>query len=273
MSESAITKLRNLIIQLRNAETGDPWMAALDIKTLAQLTIEESYELADSIDGGDTAEIKGELGDVFFHLMLYIQINEELNASSEDNNVTFNLEELAKSALDKQLRRRVSFKGKDIKTPEAALAQWEQNKAAERQQQNNKSTSVLDGIANNLPSINQALKLQQQAATVGFDWKDYQDVIAKIDEEVAELKAELKHDQKHDIEKITAELGDVLYTVINLARKLQINPDVALRHSNQKFISRFKQIEDIMRDRNSHIKDLSFAEALELWEQVKQKEL
>jgi MazG family protein len=259
---STLNQLQELVAELRDKDNGCPWILIQTLKSLASLTIEESYELADSIIEGKMSEIKDELSDVLLHIMLYAQLGEELGE--------FDLEQIATAAIAKQLRRKPVFKEHAAKTPAEALTQWEENKRKERAEHTNTQTaSVLDCIPPSLPSLQRAIKLQSQAAKIGFDWPTVEPIFAKITEEIAELQVEISQDDK---QKITDEFGDLLFAVVNLARHLNIDPEIALLQANKKFTSRFKSLESTLKKQGKLTEKTSLEAMDEIWEQIKKIE-
>lgn len=181
----SLDALQNLVEELCDPQHGDPWILKQDFKTLIDLTIEEAYELADSVEKGALAEICDELGDLLLHIFLYAKIAEKAGQ--------FNLNDIAKQNIEKQNRRRLYFKNPEKISANEAIAQWEENKRKEREEKSKKTNlSALDGITRSIPSINRALILQSQAARVGFDWPTVEPVFKKLQEEVLEIKAVLE---------------------------------------------------------------------------------
>ncbi len=269
MANNMLDQLKELIAQLRDKDQGCPWILIQDFKSLATLTIEESYELADSIDQQDLTEIKDELSDLLLHVVLYAQLGIEHNA--------FDLDAIAKTAIDKQMRRKPEFHAHAAKTSTEALRQWEVNKQKERAEKKQASSiSVLDGVTHSLPGINRAFKLQTQAATVGFDWSDIKDVFNKLQEEIVELETEIdahtQHQSTNNKENLLAEMGDIFFTCVNLARHLGIDPELAIRHSNNKFETRFRNLEHSVTSDGKSLSEMKLAELDEYWEAIKKQE-
>lgn len=259
---SMLNQLQDLVTELRDKEKGCPWILIQTLESLVSLTIEESYELADSIIEGKMSEIKDELSDVLLHIMLYAQLGKELGA--------FDLEQIAAAAIAKQLRRKPVFQENVARTATEALTQWEENKRKERAEHNPLQTrSVLDCIPQSLPGLQRAIKLQSQAATIGFDWPTAEPIFAKITEEIGELQTEINQNNK---QKIQEEFGDLLFTVVNLARHLNIDPEFALLCANNKFSKRFQALENLLKSRDKLSGNASLEEMDNLWNQIKKSE-
>src|SRR6478609_4454814 len=217
-----------------------PWDKKQTNETLRHLTIEETYELSDAILKNETTEIKKELGDVLLHIVFYARIGSETGA--------FDIADVCNSLCDKLINRHPHMYG-DVKadTAEQVKENWEQIKLKEG------NKSVLSGVAKGTPSIIKALRMQEKAAQVGFDWPTAKEVWAKVDEELAELKEEFA--DNHTSENTEKELGDFLFSLINVARRYDINPDDALEKTNQKFIKRFQYIEQKAKENNLKLTD------------------
>jgi ATP diphosphatase len=209
--------------RLRDPESGCPWDVAQDFKTVAPYTIEEAYEVADACARGDMAALKDELGDLLLQVVFHARMAEERGA--------FALNDVITSICDKMVRRHPHVFG-----PDGSVADWEGIKAAERAH-NDEDSSALAGVALALPALLRADKLQKRAARTGFDWPDSSGARAKIDEELAEFEEAATDDERED------EMGDVLFSVVNWARKQGIDPEAALRRTNAKFECRFRAVE------------------------------
>lgn len=227
--------------RLRDPEDGCPWDIEQTYETIAPYTIEEAYEVAEAIRRGDRDELRDELGDLLLQVVYHARMAEEEGH--------FDFEAVAGHVADKMIRRHPHVFGEDsVESAEAQTANWEQQKAAERARkaaESGHAPGVLDGIALGLPALTRALKLQRRAARVGFDWPDTAPVFAKIEEEVAELHEEIERGEGQA--GIREEIGDLLFTVANLARKLDVDPEAALRDTNAKFERRFRSIEERLR--------------------------
>jgi MazG family protein len=223
---ASIDKLLEITKTLRNTETGCPWDLQQDFASVAPYTVEEAYEVADTIARGDLAGLRGELGDLLFQVVLHSQMAAEEGA--------FDFEDVAASSCEKMIHRHPHVFGTaEQRAAGPAKGAWEQIKAAERAAKDNGADkSALDGVANALPALKRAEKLGKRASRVGFDWPNTQGVKAKIREELAELSAAECNTNQHEI---TEELGDVLFAVVNLARHLNVDPEWALVQANSNF--------------------------------------
>ena len=255
--------LLTIMAQLRDPEHGCPWDCAQDFTTIAPYTIEEAYEVADAIARSDMAALKDELGDLLFQVVFHSRMAEEAGL--------FAFADVAAAIADKMLRRHPHVFGTvKISSVTAQSEAWEAHKAAERQaraRQAEQKESVLDGVALALPALLRSIKIQARAARIGFDWPNATEVFVKIDEEIAELRAELA--RSADQALLEDELGDILFAVANLARKLEIDPEAALRRATAKFERRFRRVEALVDERATGT-DLDALEAL--WQEVKRQE-
>jgi len=255
--------LLTIMAQLRDPEHGCPWDCAQDFTTIAPYTIEEAYEVADAIARGDMAALKDELGDLLFQVVFHSRMAEEAGL--------FAFADVAAAIADKMLRRHPHVFGTvKISSVTAQSEAWEAHKAAERQaraRQAEEKESVLDGVALALPALLRSIKIQARAARIGFDWPNATGVFVKIDEEIAELRTELAHSADQAL--LEDELGDILFAVTNLARKLEIDPEAALRRATAKFERRFRRVEALVDERATGT-DLDALEAL--WQEVKRQE-
>jgi MazG family protein len=249
--------------QLRDPERGCPWDRQQNFGTIAPYTIEEAYEVADAIARGDTRALKDELGDLLFQVVFHARMAEEAGI--------FAFNDIAAAIAEKMVRRHPHvFGAAEIASVEAQNDAWEELKAAERRdraQETGAAESVLDGVALALPALLRAVKLQRRAARIGFDWPEVRPVFDKIAEEIAELRTELELGA--DPARLDDELGDLLFAVANLARKLDIDPEAALRHATAKFDRRFRRVETLAAERSTG-SDLEALEAL--WQEVKRAE-
>ena len=230
-----------------------PWDQMQTFETLRHLTIEETYELGDAILNKDLNEIKKELGDLLLHIVFYSKLGSEENA--------FDIADVINDIIEKLIYRHPHIYG-DVYALDAEEVKknWEALKLSEGKQ------SVLEGVPKGLPALIKAQRMQEKAAGVGFDWNTKQQVWSKFEEELAELDEALLKDNKKAIE---AEFGDVLFSLINYARFLKINPESALERTNQKFIRRFQYIEDKAKAQASSIDKLSLDEMEALWQEAK----
>jgi MazG family protein len=249
MSERPIDRLLAIMARLRDPVRGCPWDREQDFVTIAPYTIEEAYEVADAIARGDRAALKDELGDLLLQVVFHARMAEEAG--------DFAFDDVAAAICDKMVRRHPHvFGDAEIASVAAQNEAWEAHKAAER----GAGGSVLDGIALAFPALLRAGKVARRAARIGFDWPDARAVVPKIAEELAEVEAELDRGDKGRLED---EIGDLLYAVANLARKLDIEPETALRRATAKFERRFRRLEA----RAAPGSDLDTLEAL--WQQCK----
>jgi nucleoside triphosphate diphosphatase len=258
---SPIEKLIDVMAKLRDRENGCPWDIEQTFETIAPYTIEEAYEVFDAIQAGDQAALKTELGDLLFQVIYYAQMSRE--------NGGYDFDDIANAESQKMISRHPHVFG-DAHVPDAdaqTLA-WEAQKAAERGNSGDKS--ALSGVAKALPALIRAEKLAKRAARVGFDWENTAQVIEKIHEELAETEAEINSDAPKA--KIEGEIGDLLFAVANLARKTGIDPEAALRTTNDKFIRRFAHIEAELKKRGKTPEQSDLAEMDALWNEAKEKE-
>jgi XTP/dITP diphosphohydrolase len=256
MDNNAIAFLR-LVKIMDELREQCPWDQKQTIHTLRSMTIEELYELVDTIDANDWQGIKEELGDLFLHLLFYSKIGSEQNQ--------FSLEEVLNGIAEKLIRRHPHIYG-DVKVQneEEVKRNWQKIKQAEGKA----DKSILEGVPKSLPAIVKATRIQEKARQVGFEWENKEDVWKKVDEEIGELKvAEIQGEK----EAIELEFGDILFSLINYARFLQIDPEAALEKTNQKFIQRFKAMETIALNNGYSLTDLSLAQMDDLWNLVKKK--
>ena len=259
---NSIQKLLEITKDLRNKETGCPWDLQQDFASVAPYTVEEAYEVADTIARGDLAGLRGELGDLLFQIVLHARMAEEEGA--------FDFEDVAASSCEKMIHRHPHVFGtEEQRAAGTAKGAWEQIKAAERAAEHDGvNKSALDGVANALPALKRAEKLGKRASRVGFDWPNTQGVRAKISEELAELSAaECNASQQEIIE----ELGDVLFAIVNLARHLNVDPEQALVQANSKFEKRFRILEADVIESGRRFDDMDI-EALEAcWQAAKKQ--
>lgn len=247
----AINRLLDIMDDLREK---CPWDQKQTIESLRHLTIEETYELADAILENDLHEIKKELGDVLLHIVFYAKIGSEKQS--------FDMADIANSISDKLISRHPHIYG-DVKVEneEDVKRNWEQLKLKEGKK------SVLEGVPKSLPALIKANRIQDKVAGVGFDWEKPEQVWEKVQEELTELNEEIKKGNKNNIEK---EFGDVLFSMINYARFIGVNPENALEKTNKKFINRFQYLEEIASKENKKLSEMSLAEMDIIWEKSKE---
>ena len=257
-----IYKLLKIMADLRDPESGCPWDTKQSFESIATYTVEEAYEVADAIERNDMDDLKNELGDLLFQVVFHAQM------ASENNR--FDFIDVVNEINDKLVRRHPHvFAEKNTKSEEELNRDWEKHKKKERaekvQQQVRKSH--LDGIASAMPALRWSEKLQKRAAHHGFDWDDIAPVFDKLNEEIGELKAEIVHQDNQ--QRITDEMGDILFASVNLARHLGVNPEQALRDSNRKFISRFEIVEQLLDKEDKAMEDCSVDVLEGYWQQAK----
>ena len=247
---AAFSRLLDIMDELREK---CPWDKKQTLESLRHLTIEETYELADAILDNDLSEIKKELGDVLLHIVFYAKIGSEKKA--------FDIGDVANSISDKLINRHPHIYGDVIVKNEADVKRnWEQLKLREGRE------SVLEGVPKGLPAIVKASRIQEKVAGVGFDWEKPEQVWEKVQEELTELNEEIKAGNKENTEK---EFGDVLFSMINYARFIDVNPENALEKTNKKFINRFQFLEKAAKKKGKELSDMSLTEMDVYWEESK----
>ncbi|WP_417448920.1 nucleoside triphosphate pyrophosphohydrolase [Kordiimonas sp.] len=262
----SINHLLEIMRRLRDPENGCPWDVEQTFSTIAPHTIEEAYEVEEAIRADDMSSLKDELGDLLFQTVFHAQMADELGH--------FSFADIVHSICEKMVRRHPHvFGDADIKTSDAQVTAWENQKEIERTKkasEQGRAVSVLDGVSISLPALQRALKLQRRAARVGFDWPQTTDVLDKIREEAAELveAAENNVDTTH----IKEEMGDLLFVMANLARHLNLDPEEALRGTNAKFVRRFQRIEALLAEQGKTPSQSTLEEMDSLWTQVKTEE-
>ena len=230
-----------------------PWDRKQTLQSLRYLTIEETYELGDAILENDLNEVKNELGDLLLHIVFYSKIGSETK--------DFDIADVANAICEKLVNRHPHIYGDiTVNNEEDVKRNWENLKLKEGKK------SVLEGVPKSLPAMVKANRIQDKVAGVGFDWEEPKQVFEKLEEELSELQYEVK---KQDFEKIESEFGDVLFSMINYARFLNINPEDALERTNKKFIKRFQFLEQKAKEKNKKLKDMSLAEMNVFWEEAK----
>ena len=262
-TETGIDRLLAVMARLRDRETGCPWDVEQTFETIAPYTIEEAYEVADAIAARDMDHLCDELGDLLLQVVFHARMAEEADA--------FDFEAVARGIADKMIRRHPHvFGGTDVADADAQTVAWEEQKARERQRKaaaEGSDISALDGVATALPALIRALKLQRRAARVGFDWPDTEPVFAKVDEEISELRDALRHDADH--QRVADEVGDLLFTVVNLARHLDVDAEAALRTANRKFEMRFRDVEAQYRISGRSMSEETLADLERAWQHAK----
>ncbi|HVY12835.1 MAG TPA: nucleoside triphosphate pyrophosphohydrolase [Alphaproteobacteria bacterium] len=269
---AGIAKLLAVMARLRDSEKGCPWDVEQDFATITKYTLEEVYEVVEAIERQDMPALKEELGDLLFQIVFYAQMASEKSL--------FDFEQIAQSTADKMIERHPHvFEGKKLEDVEALMKMWEADKAAAREEKakkQGKTPSLLDDVGSALPALTRAVKLQSRAARGGFEWKSVAPIFEKLDEEIIELKKEVAEKEKTKeplpldlVERLTEELGDVLFVAANIGRVLKIDPELALRMANRKFERRFQAIEAALAAQNRKPQDASLQELTDLWNKVR----
>src|SRR5262245_520223 len=249
---------------LRTPGSGCPWDLEQNFRTIAPYTLEEAYEVADAIARDDLAGLKDELGDLLLQVVFHARMAQEQGA--------FDFADVVETITAKLVRRHPHvFADAEGKTVKAVGRLWERIKAQEKSEREDKAapSGALAGVPVALPALTRALKLQNKAGRVGFDWNDPRAVLAKIREEADEIEAEL---DRNDKSRVASEVGDLLFAVVNLARHLDADPEGVLRETNLKFERRFSAIERALARRGKMPRDASLAEMDELWNEAKAAE-
>jgi len=248
----AFDRLLTIMDELR---TQCPWDKKQTMETLRHLTIEETYELGDAILDNDLEEVKKEIGDLMLHMVFYAKIGSEKNA--------FDIADVCNSICEKLIHRHPHIYG-DVKVEneEDVKRNWENLKLKEGK------TSVLEGVPNSLPALVKASRIQEKVAGVGFDWEKPEQVWEKVEEELNEFKVEV---DKGDADAMEDEFGDVLFSMVNYARFLNINPENALERTNKKFKKRFQYLEKKAKGLNKDLKDMTLGEMDVFWEEAKKQ--
>ncbi|MCW5731528.1 MAG: nucleoside triphosphate pyrophosphohydrolase [Alphaproteobacteria bacterium] len=265
-ANGTIGRLLAVMATLRHPTAGCPWDREQDFGSIAPYTIEEAYEVAEAIRAGDMGQLKDELGDLLFQVVFHARMAEEAGA--------FGFADVVAAICDKMERRHPHvFGAATIGSAAEQTLAWEEQKAAERAAagaREGRKASLLDGVTQGLPGLTRAVKLQNRAARVGFDWPSLAPVLAKIDEEFAELRTEIAEGAPK--ERIEDEFGDLLFVVANLARHLDLDPEAALRRTNAKFERRFRRVEALLAERGRRPDQSDLAEMDALWDQAKAEE-
>ena len=260
-----MNRLLEIMAALRDPEKGCPWDLEQNFSTIVPHTIEEAYEVAETIEREDFGELKTELGDLLFQVVFYAQLAREQEL--------FEFEDVVREIGDKLIRRHPHvFGDENIADAAAQTEAWEQHKATERAEKALKEArpaSILDGVSNALPATTRAIKLQKRAARAGFDWPDAVDVLDKVEEELGELRAELSAGNR---KRAQEEAGDLLFAITNLARHVEIDPESALRHTNARFARRFRSMEVKLAEQGRTPAEASLDEMDALWDAVKAAE-
>ena len=258
----AMERLLAVMSRLRDPSGGCPWDVEQTFATIAPYTIEEAYEVADAIQRGAMDDLRDELGDLLFQVVFHSQMAEEAGH--------FRFEDVAEAIAGKMIRRHPHvFAGGEDRDADGQTLAWEAQKAAERAEKKSEDRSVLADLPIALPALLRAEKLTRRAGRVGFDWPDAERVLEKLDEETAELREAMADG---DPEPIAEELGDMLFVIANLARKLKVDPEEALRRTNAKVERRFRYLEAKLHHRNSSPAEATLEEMETLWLEAKAAE-
>jgi nucleoside triphosphate diphosphatase len=263
-----IGRLLEIMAALRTPETGCPWDLAQNFSTIVPYTLEEAYEVADAIARGDLADLNEELGDLLLQVVFHARMAEEQGA--------FDFGDVVLGITEKLVRRHPHVFGDERKhTPQAVEGLWERIKAEEKAARNgSKPDGALAGVPVALPALTRALKLQQKASKVGFDWNDPRAVLHKIREEADEIELALRAHETDatDAQDAAVEVGDLLFAAVNLARHLRADPEALLRQTNRKFERRFASIEQALATKGKTPQQSTLAEMDALWDEAKTEE-
>lgn len=277
----SINRLLDIMSRLRDPQRGCPWDLEQSFKTIAPYTVEEAYEVADAIERNDLPALRDELGDLLFQVVFHSQMAREQGA--------FKFDDVVDAICDKMERRHPHvFGNAQVADAAAQTVAWEEQKRRERAQKNStvENSSVLDDVPVALPALTRANKLGKRAAQVGFEWSDVNGAVEKLDEEIAEFKAEVRahfclhadaaardtSEGQRQQERLAAELGDVLFCVVNVCRYLQIDPEAALKRTNASFERRFRYVEQGLRAQGKTPQQATLAEMDSLWDEGKAQE-
>jgi MazG family protein len=255
-----IQRLLSIMSRLRDPQSGCPWDVKQNFRTIAPYTIEEAYEVADAIERDDLADLRDELGDLLFQVVFHSQMASEQNA--------FGFDDVVDAICDKMERRHPHvFGNAKIDSAEAQTVAWDEQKRLERAAT---KESILADVPLGLPALTRANKLGKRAAEVGFEWPDTQGALDKVAEEIEELRAELKGEP--NLQRISNEIGDLLFSLVNVCRYLKLDPETALRHANAKFERRFRYIEGRLQEQGKKPEQVTLEEMDVLWEEGKRAE-
>jgi ATP diphosphatase len=258
--KAGLARLMEIMRRLRDPETGCPWDIEQDFASIAPYTIEEAYEVADAIERGEMGELRDELGDLLLQVVYHSQMAQEAGL--------FGFDDVVDSISAKMYRRHPHVFGDESRDKSTAqqVSDWEQIKATER---GVGTVSALDGVATGLPALTRAIKLQNRAARVGFDWPETGMVLDKIVEEAGEL---VEARDTLGKEELAEEFGDLLFVMANLARHLDLEPETVLRSANAKFTRRFNGVEDLLKAHGKTPEESNLEEMDALWDEVKRLE-
>ena len=252
----SFSRLLDILDELREK---CPWDKKQTNESLRANTIEETFELSEAILSGDQEEIKKELGDLLLHIIFYAKIGEEKNS--------FDIGDVCNAISDKLVFRHPHvFGDSDVDSSEMVEKSWEEIKMKEK----NGNKTILEGVPTSLPSLIKAFRIQDKARNSGFDWNERRDVWDKVNEEMAEVKAEI---DKMDQDRMEAEFGDLMFSIVNAARLYNVNPDNALERTNRKFIKRFTYLEEEAKQIGRNLKDMTLAEMEVIWQEAKKEDV
>jgi MazG family protein len=255
-----VTRLIEIMNRLRDPERGCPWDREQDFSSILVFTLEEVYELAEAVDRGDLAALRDELGDLLFHVVFYARMAEEQGQ--------FDFADVVAGIVEKLERRHPHVFGDEPSLPAPDQNRsWERRKVEERRRAGAAESGFLAGIPEALPALARALKLQKRAAAVGFDWRALPPVLAKLDEEIAEFRQVLA--EGADAARLEEELGDLLFSTVNLARHAGVDPETALRRANRKFTARFGMVEAELAARGKLPEQATLEEMDAIWQSLK----
>ncbi len=256
---NSINKLLKVIELLRHPNNGCPWDIAQTFESLSNFPIEEAYELQNAVNNKDINNIKEELGDLLLQVVLFSQV-------SKDNNM-FSFEEVCNEITKKIIRRHPQIFDVNYNQKNTPKDTWEKIKLEEKENKKNEFISILDDVPNNLPPLLKSFKVQQKVSSINFDWKGYLGPLKKVEEELIEVKKSLK--VRNNLDKVEEEIGDLLFSVVNLIRHLNLNPDTVVEKSIKKFKNRFLNIEKTLQKNNIKINSKNIHQ---LWNEAKIKE-
>src|SRR5690606_4580532 len=259
-ADHPMQRLLAIMARLRDPDGGCPWDLEQDFSSIAPYTIEEAYEIADAIERGDLAELKDELGDLLFQVVFHARMAEEQDV--------FAFADVVQAVCEKMIRRHPHvFGDEEQRTAGAVAGRWEESKAAEKASKGTTSQSILDDVPLALPALSRAVKLQNRAARVGFDWPETRQVIDKLNEEMLELADEIS--KGGDPDRLEDEMGDLLFVYANLARHMKLAPGAALRRANAEFRRRFGWSEGSLAAQGKKPEECSLEEMEALWNEAK----
>ncbi len=258
----AIAELLEIMGRLRDPDSGCPWDLQQDFSTIAPYTLEEAYEVAEAIQRDDSTDLCEELGDLLFQVVFHAQMARERG--------WFDFSDVVTAINRKMVRRHPHVFGDEVVSDARAQTEaWEQHKARERADKGPETGSALDGVPLALPALVRAQKVQRRASRVGFDWTEIEDVLDKLDEELAELREAVE--AREPIERAQEELGDLIFSAVNLARFLDADAEALLRSASHKFEVRFRRVETLAGGRQRELRDCSLAELEAFWQEAKKQ--